>query len=433
MQPSELISLVKVGETPSTAALNNFCTGLADFSVSDAQGAAFAMAVCLKGLNVRGRKDLTLAMRDSGTTLSWDLDGLVLDKHSTGGLGDCVSLVLAPLLAAAGVYVPMISGRGLGHTGGTLDKMEAIPGVSVNIEVDKFKNIVSEIGCAIVSANNEIAPADRRLYGIRDVTATVESLDLITASILSKKLAAGLDGLVLDVKCGSGAFMTNLKDAEALANTLVDTGNQAGCKTSAIVTDMSQPLAPSMGNAVEVREALKVLSGQANKSKLAEVSIKLASFLTKQQGIGGKQVEKKFEDLIANGSALEIFGRMVSALGGPIKFTDDWNRFLPEATVITEIPAPKPGFLNAWHGHDLGNTIVALGGGRRVQTDVVDPSVGLDQIQPLGSYLNEGDIIARVHASRTDIAQEVIKKVQAAAIISSKKKNLNSLILREII
>ena len=433
MQPSELISLVKAGETPSTAALDNFCTGLADFSVSDAQGAAFAMAVCLKGLNVRGRKDLTLAMRDSGKTLSWDVDGPVLDKHSTGGLGDCVSLILAPLLAAAGVYVPMISGRGLGHTGGTLDKMEAIPGVSVNIEVDKFKNIVSEIGCAIVSANKDIAPADRRLYGIRDVTATVESLDLITASILSKKLAAGLDGLVLDVKCGSGAFMTTLKDAEALANCLVDTGNQAGCKTSAIITDMSQPLAPSMGNAVEVREALNVLSGQANNSKLAEVSIKLASFLTKHQGISGKQVEKKFQDLIANGSALEVFGRMVSALGGPIKFTDDWNRFLPEATVITEIPTLKPGYLNAWHGHDLGNTIVTLGGGRRVQTDIVDPSVGLDHIQPLGSYLNEGDIIARVHASRTDIAREVIKKVQAAAIISSKKKDLNSLFFKEII
>ena len=433
MQPSELISLVKAGETPSTAALNNFCTGLADFSVSDAQGAAFAMAVCLKGLNVRGRKDLTLAMRDSGKTLSWDVDGPVLDKHSTGGLGDCVSLILAPLLAAAGVYVPMISGRGLGHTGGTLDKMEAIPGVSVNIEVEKFKNIVSEIGCAIVSANNDIAPADRRLYGIRDVTATVESLDLITASILSKKLAAGLDGLVLDVKCGSGAFMTNLKDAEALANSLVETGNQAGCKTSAIITDMSQPLAPSMGNAVEVRDALKVLSGQANNSKLAEVSIKLASFLTKHQGISGEQVEKKFQDLISNGSALEVFGRMVSALGGPIKFTDNWNRFLPEATVITEIPTLKPGYLNAWHGHDLGNTIVTLGGGRRVQNDIVDPSVGLDQIQPLGSYLNEGDIIARVHASRTDIAREVIKKVQAAAIISSKKKDLNSLFFKEII
>ena len=433
MQPSELISLVKVGETPSTAELKNFCTGLADFSVSDAQGAAFAMAVCLKGLNVRGRKDLTLAMRDSGTTLSWNLDGPVLDKHSTGGLGDCVSLVLAPLLAAAGIYVPMISGRGLGHTGGTLDKMEAIPGVSVNIEVNKLKNIVSEIGCAIVSANSDIAPADRRLYGIRDVTATVESLDLITASILSKKLAAGLDGLVLDVKCGSGAFMTNLKDAEALANSLVDTGNQAGCKTSAIITDMSQPLAPSMGNAVEVREALKVLSGQANKSKLAEVSIKLASFLIKQQGIAGNEVEKKLGDLITNGSALEIFGRMVSALGGPIKFTDDWNRFLPEATVITEIPTLKAGYLNAWKGHDLGNTIISLGGGRRVQTDIVDPSVGLDQIQPLGSYLNEGDIIARVHASRTDIAQEVIKKVQASAIISSKKKNPNSLFLKEII
>ena len=433
MQPSELISLVKIGKTPSTAELNSFCSGLADHSVSDAQGAAFAMAVCLKGLNIRGRKDLTLAMRDSGTTLSWNLDGPVLDKHSTGGLGDCVSLVLAPLLAAAGIYVPMISGRGLGHTGGTLDKMEAIPGVSVNIEVNKLKNIVSEIGCAIVSANSDIAPADRRLYGIRDVTATVESLDLITASILSKKLAAGLDGLVLDVKCGSGAFMTNIKDAEALANSLVDTGNQAGCKTSAIITDMSQPLAPSMGNAVEVREALKVLSGQANKSKLAEVSIKLASFLIKQQGISGKEVEKKLGDLIANGSAIEIFGRMVSALGGPIKFTDDWNRFLPEATVITEIPTLKAGYLNAWKGHDLGNTIISLGGGRRVQTDIVDPSVGLDQIQPLGSYLNEGDIIARVHASRTDIAQEVIKKVQASATISSNKKNPNSLFLSEII
>ena len=433
MQPSELISLVKVGETPSTAALNNFCTGLADFSVSDAQGAAFAMAICLKGLNVRGRTDLTLAMRDSGTTLSWDLDGPVLDKHSTGGLGDCVSLILAPLLAAAGVYVPMISGRGLGHTGGTLDKMEAIPGVSVNIEISKFKNIVSEIGCAIISANNDIAPADRRLYGIRDVTSTVDSLDLITASILSKKLAAGLDGLVLDVKCGSGAFMTNLKDAEALANSLVNTGNQTGCKTSAIITDMSQPLAPSMGNAVEVREALKVLSGQVKNSKLAEVAIKLASFLTKQQGIGGRQIGKKLEDLIANGTAMEIFGRMVSALGGPIKFTDDWNRFLPEATVITEIPILKSGYLNAWHGRDLGNTIITLGGGRRVQTDIVDPSVGLDQIMPLGSYLNEGDIIARVHASRTDVAQEVMKKVQAAAVISSKKKNANSLFFKEII
>ena len=433
MQPSELISLVKVGETPSTEALNKFCTGLADFSVSDAQGAAFAMAVCLKGLNVRGRKELTLAMRDSGTTLSWDLDGPVLDKHSTGGLGDCISLILAPLLAAAGVYVPMISGRGLGHTGGTLDKMEAIPGVSINIEISKFKNIVSEIGCAIVSANNDIAPADRRLYGIRDVTSTVDSLDLITASILSKKLAAGLDGLVLDVKCGSGAFMTNLKDAEALANSLVDTGNQTGCKTSAIITDMSQPLAPSMGNAVEVREALKVLSGQVKNSKLAEVAIKLASFLTKQQGIGGRQIGKKLEDLIANGTAMEIFGRMVSALGGPIKFTDDWNRLLPEATVITEIPILKSGYLNAWHGRDLGNTIITLGGGRRVQTDIVDPSVGLDQIMPLGSYLNEGDIIARVHASRTDVAQEVMKKVQAAAVISSKKKNADSLFFREII
>lgn len=433
MQPSEIISLVKLGKIPSNVELKKFCIGLADGSVSDAQGAAFAMAVCLKGLNVQARKDLTLAMRDSGTTLSWDLDGPVLDKHSTGGLGDSVSLVLAPLLAASGVYVPMISGRGLGHTGGTLDKMEAIPGVSVNIEVNKFKAIVSEIGCAIVSANSDIAPADRRLYGIRDVTSTVDSLDLITASILSKKLAAGLDGLVLDVKCGSGAFMTDLKDAETLANSLVDTGNQAGCKTTAIITDMSQPLASSMGNAVEVREAMKVLSGQTKDSKLAKVSIKLAAFLARQYKFGGKQAEKKFKNLIESGQALEKFGKMVASLGGPIKFIDDWNRFLPEATVLIEIPALKSGYLNAWRGHDLGNTIITLGGGRRVQTDIVDPSVGLDQIQPLGSYLTKGDIIARVHASRTDIAQQVIQSVQSAAIISTEKKTQNSLFLKEII
>lgn len=422
-----------MGQTPGNSDLKKFCSGLADGSVSDAQAAAFAMAVCLKGLDIQGRKDLTLSMRDSGEILSWDLDGPVLDKHSTGGLGDCVSLVLAPLLAASGIYVPMISGRGLGHTGGTLDKMEAIPGVSVNIDVNKFKGLVSKVGCAIVSANNDIAPADRRLYGIRDVTSTVDSLDLITASILSKKLAAGLDGLVLDVKCGSGAFMTNLEDAEMLANSLVDTGNQAGCKTSAIISDMSQPLAFAMGNAVEVREAMKVLSGQTKDSKLAEVSVKLATFLAKQHNIGGKQVEKKFEDLIQNGKAIEIFGRMIASLGGPINFTDDWDRYLPEATVILEIPSVKSGYLTAWRGHDLGNTIVTLGGGRRVQTDIVDPSVGLDQIRPLGSYLHQGDIIARVHASRTDIAQEVIKSVQDAAIISTTKKSPNSLFLKEII
>ena len=422
-----------MGKIPSNVELKKFCIGLADGSVSDAQGAAFAMAVCLKGLNGQARKDLTLAMRDSGTTLSWDLDGPVLDKHSTGGLGDSVSLVLAPLLAASGVYVPMISGRGLGHTGGTLDKIEAIPGVSVNIEVNKFKAIVSEIGCAIVSANSDIAPADRRLYGIRDVTSTVDSLDLITASILSKKLAAGLDGLVLDVKCGSGAFMTDLKDAETLANSLVDTGNQAGCKTTAMITDMSQPLASSMGNAVEVREAMKVLSGQTKDSKLAKVSIKLAAFLARQYKFGGKQAEKKFKNLIESGQALEKFGKMVASLGGPIKFIDDWNRFLPEATVLIEIPTLKSGYLNAWRGHDLGNTIITLGGGRRVQTDIVDPSVGLDQIQPLGSYLTKGDIIARVHASRTDIAQQVIQSVQSAAIISTEKKTQNSLFLKEII
>ena len=226
--------------------------GLASGDISDAQAGAFAMGVCLTGLSDIGRVALTTAMRDSGVVLNWDLDGPVLDKHSTGGVGDCVSLILAPALAACGAYVPMISGRGLGHTGGTLDKLEAIPGVSTQVDEARLRQIVGQTGCAIVSASADIAPADKRLYAVRDVSSTVDSLDLITASILSKKLAAGLDGLVLDVKVGSGAFMKDIKQAQALAEALTKTANAAKCRTTAIISDMSQPLVPSLGNALEV-------------------------------------------------------------------------------------------------------------------------------------------------------------------------------------
>ncbi|MBT4872459.1 MAG: thymidine phosphorylase, partial [Marinovum sp.] len=231
-----IIAQVRGGDTPSAAALSWFANGLADGQISDAQAGAFAMAVCLNGLGAEGRVHLTCAMRDSGDCLQWDFDGPVLDKHSTGGVGDCVSLVLAPLLAAAGVYVPMISGRGLGHTGGTLDKLEAIPGLNVDLDTERLRSVVGQVGCAIASASASIAPADKRLYAIRDVTSTVESLDLITASILSKKLPAGLQGLILDVKCGSGAFMKSPKAAKELATCLVETAKSAGCKTAALVT-----------------------------------------------------------------------------------------------------------------------------------------------------------------------------------------------------
>lgn len=262
MDARAIIAALRQGKTPSDAEMRWFAEGLANGQVSDAQAGAFAMAVCLQGLDVEARRALTLAMRDSGDVLQWDLDGPVLDKHSTGGVGDCVSLLLAPALAECGAYVPMISGRGLGHTGGTLDKMEAIPGVSTQVSQDALQSMMRDVGCAIVGATAQIAPADKRLYAIRDVTATVESLDLITASILSKKLAAGTDALVLDVKLGSGAFMKTRAEAEALARSLSETANAAGCRTSALITDMNQPLAPALGNALEVAEVMRILTGQ---------------------------------------------------------------------------------------------------------------------------------------------------------------------------
>ena len=259
MDARTVVAKLRRGEQPTAEELQWFANGLATGAVTDAQAGAFAMAVCLRGLGEGGRVALTTAMRDSGDVLRWSLDAAVLDKHSTGGLGDAVSLILAPALAACGVYVPMISGRGLGHTGGTLDKMEAIPGVNAQITEAKLRAVVAEVGCAIVGATGRIAPADKRLYAIRDVTGTVESVDLITASILSKKLAAGLEGLVLDVKAGSGAFMKTDADARALAEALVSAANGAGCPTAALITDMDEPLCPSLGNALEVAICMEVM------------------------------------------------------------------------------------------------------------------------------------------------------------------------------
>ena len=254
-----------------------FADGLASGEVTDAQAGAFAMAVLLNGLSEAERVDLTLAMRDSGQVLDWSLPGPVLDKHSTGGIGDCTSLLLAPALAACGAYVPMISGRGLGHTGGTLDKLEAIPGYRTGISTDELHRLVADTGCAIIGATGDIAPADRRLYAIRDVTGTVESIDLITASILSKKLAAGLQGLVLDVKVGTGAFMKTMDRAEALAKSLVATAKGAGCRAAALITDMNQPLASSAGNALEVLEAMETMTGNAVNQALWDVTVALGA------------------------------------------------------------------------------------------------------------------------------------------------------------
>ncbi|MDE4175102.1 thymidine phosphorylase [Phaeobacter sp. PT47_59] len=433
MDARAINAALRRGETPSDADLSWFAEGLANGAVSDAQAGAFAMAVCLQGLSTEGRRALTLAMRDSGDVLTWDLDGPVLDKHSTGGVGDCVSLLLAPALAACGAYVPMISGRGLGHTGGTLDKMEAIPGVSINVSEERLQELMRDVGCAIVGATSRIAPADKRLYAIRDVTATVESLDLITASILSKKLAASPDALVLDVKLGSGAFMKSIDDARALAQSLVDTANAAGCATSALITDMNQPLAPSLGNALEVAEVMRVLTGETS-GPLAEITVALGAVLLVQAGLC-KTEEEAAEQLSAtlrDGRAAKRFETMVAAMGGPRDFATGWARVLPEASVIREVAAPEAGYISAIDGEALGLAVVRLGGGRMVESDLVDPAVGLSDILPLGTRVARGTPMARIHASREDAADRAAAEVRAAITISRMAPELPPLIHERI-
>lgn len=410
-----------------------FANGLADGGVSDAQAGAFAMAVLLNGLGEQGRVALTQAMRDSGELLSWDLPGPVIDKHSTGGIGDCVSLVLAPALAACGAYVPMISGRGLGHTGGTLDKLEAIPGLRTELSGERLRKVVEQAGCAIVSATGNIAPADKRLYAIRDVTATVESLDLITASILAKKLAAGLEGLVLDVKLGSGAFMKHEDQALALARALVDTANAAGCRTHAVISDMHQPLAPAMGNALEVVEAMRVLTGEST-GNLARLSAALGGLALTGAGICATVDEGAglINEALRSGDAADRFGRMIAAMGGPVQMLEQWRRFLPEATVIREVTAETPGYIAAMDGEALGLAVIALGGGRQVETDLVDPSVGLSDVLTLGARVEMGTPLLRIHASRENHAAQAEMIVRQAIVISDSPPKLPPLIYDQL-
>jgi thymidine phosphorylase len=416
MDARAIIAAIRDGRRPGAEALRWFATGLADGTVTDAQAGAFAMAVLLKGLGEEGRVALTTGMRDSGKVLRWDMPGPVLDKHSTGGIGDAVSLLLAPALAACGAYVPMISGRGLGHTGGTLDKLEAIPGFRTGLSEGQLRAQLQRIGCAIVSASGEIAPADRRLYAIRDVSGTVESIDLITASILSKKLAAGLEALVLDVKCGSGAFMKTPQDAEALALSLVATAKGAGCKTSALITDMTQPLARSAGNAVEVAEVMQTLTGRAVNTALFDVTAVLGGEALALAGLAATPEEgtARIEAVLRSGVAAEGFGRMVAEQGGPTDFVERWADLLPAATVIRDVPSPTAGHVAAIDGQVLGLAVVGLGGGRQREGDRVNPSVGLSELVGIGQALAAGDPLCRVHAATEAQADEAIAQVQAA-------------------
>lgn len=416
MDARTILEKIKEKAPVSTGEARWFGHALAGNAISDAQAGAFAMAVCFNGLGKAARIALTEGMRDSGDVLTWDVPGPVLDKHSTGGVGDPVSLIVAPALAEAGAFVPMISGRGLGHTGGTLDKLEAIPGYISDIGPSRLRNTVKTVGCAIVGATGRVAPSDKRLYAIRDVTATVASVDLITASILSKKLAAGLDGLVLDVKTGSGAFMARHEDAETLAHSLVSVAAGAGCPTRALITDMSQPLANAAGNAVEIRAVMEVLTGDDTQSRLRAVAVALGAEVLVSGGLAEDvaAAAEKLEDIIRSGAAADRFARMVYAMGGPQDFAESWRNCLPEAPVVQEVFLDGSGYVTQIDGRTLGEAVVDLGGGRAKETDKIDPAVGLSQIRAVGGKVDKKTPVAMVHARSEEQATKAAAAVRNA-------------------
>ncbi|MFD2237906.1 thymidine phosphorylase [Aureimonas populi] len=401
MLPQEFIRQKRDGKPLDPAEIKAFIAGFEGERVTEGQVAAFAMAVFFNGLERQETVALTEAMRDSGDVLDWSgIDRPIVDKHSTGGVGDNVSLMLAPIVAACGGAVPMISGRGLGHTGGTLDKMESIPGYSVTPDNALFRKVTEEIGCAIIGQTGRLAPADKRFYGIRDVTATVESIPLITASILSKKLAAGLQGLVLDVKSGSGAFMGTEGEARALAQSLVAVSNGAGLKTTALLTGMDESLASDAGNAVEVRNAVRFLTGAHRDPRLREVTLALAAEMLALVGLASDPSDglRKAGAALDDGRAADIFGRMVHALGGPADFVERMDEHLPRADLVRPIEADVAGTVAGVDTRALGLAVVALGGGRTRPQDAVDHAVGLAGLAGLGATLEKGEPFCTVHA-----------------------------------
>ena len=404
MLAQEIIRRKRDGHALDRAQIDSFVAGLVDASWSEAQAAALAMAMFLNGLSHAETVALTHAMTRSGDMLDWagaNLGGPVLDKHSTGGVGDKVSLLLAPIVAACGGFVPMISGRGLGHTGGTLDKFESIPGYCTAPSSEQLRAALRSAGCAVVGQTAALAPADRRLYSIRDVTATVESIPLITASILSKKLAAGLNGLVLDVKVGNGAFATELPMARVLARSLVQVAEGAGLPARACISDMNQVLGHSCGNAVEVHEALAFLQGTRREPRLLELTRRLSAELLLLGRLADHLdgARARVDAVLADGRALERFARMVAALGGPTDFVERAASYLPAAPVQRALRAPRAGWVGAMATREIGLLVVELGGGRRRASDAVDHRVGLGEVAAIGRRVEAGDALAIVHAA----------------------------------
>jgi thymidine phosphorylase len=419
--PQEVIRLKRDGGELPAAEIEQFVTGLVTGAVSEGQAAALAMAVYFNGMTLDERVALTLAMTRSGVVLAWDdLDGPVVDKHSTGGVGDTVSLMLAPAVAACGAFVPMISGRGLGHTGGTRDKMFSIPGYDAMPDRETFRRVVRDVGCAIIGQTDDLAPADKRLYAIRDVTATVESVPLITASILSKKLAAGLDGLAMDVKFGNGAFMATRDAAQELAASIVEVAVGAGLPTRAVLTDMNQPLASAAGNAIEVVYALDYLTGARREPRMHDVVVTLGAEMLVLASLAADVTDGRAKiEAALDGAAVEKFAEMVTALGGPADLVEHPERHLERADVEVVVAPDHAGRVSAIDTRGVGLAVVTLGGGRTRPQDPIDPAVGLTDLAELGADIGADRPLAIVHARTDAQADLAAEQVRAAYTIDA--------------
>ncbi|MDQ7822701.1 MAG: thymidine phosphorylase [Candidatus Eremiobacteraeota bacterium] len=434
MKPYDIIKKKKEGGCLSCSEIESMIQGFSKGDIPDYLMSAFLMAVCLKGMDDAETKDLTQAMTDSGHKVNLaSIPGRKVDKHSTGGVGDTTTLLIGPIISAAGIPFAKMSGRGLAHTGGTLDKLESIPGFRTGLTEEEFISQVKEIGIALISPTGDLAPADKKMYALRDVTATVDSIPLIAGSIMSKKLAAGADVILLDVKVGSGAFMTTLDDARALARALVNIGTLAGKHTRAVITDMNQPLNSHIGNALEVKEVIEILKGGRRDSPLREVALELSAHLLQMAGVDSTLEEARSHaaDLLQRGAALEKMRQVIKAQGGKDAVLDDTS-LLPRARVIRDIPAQKEGYLGAIEVMKMGIIARDLGAGRVRKEDSIDPSVGLVIHRRIGDKITSGESIVTVHGASEKSIEEVRESLLECFIVLDQPVEAPPLILATI-
>jgi thymidine phosphorylase len=427
MIPQEIIRKKRDKKNLSTKEISLFVNGLTDGSFSDPQIAAMSMAIFSNGMSREETVDLTEAMTTSGDTINWtDIvdDDLVCDKHSTGGVGDKTSIILAPILAACGLFVPMISGRGLGHTGGTLDKFDSIKGYNTQPDLDTFKNVVRDVGCAIIGQTENLAPADKKLYSIRDIVGTVESLPLITSSILSKKIASGLKTLILDVKVGSGSFNSTLEIARDLSHSLVQVAQGAGLQCEAILTDMNQVLGKSAGHTLEMLECIKFLINKEKDPRLEKITYELtASILMMSQKLSKEEAIEKINTVVSNGLAAEKFEKMVNALGGPSDILSSYDKYLQNNSFKKEIFSKKNGWVKDIKTRDLGLILIELGGGRKQITDKINYNVGYDNVINVGNKINATQSLLTIYTDSKNDYENVREKIEECFVISDTQVN----------